>query len=65
MRRIIQRIVLIVGLLVLCVWAIYPPEQKIRLGKDLRGGVSLVYHVRLDPGDNNPQATIGQMITVL
>ena len=34
MSRIIQRIVLIVGLMALCVWAIYPPEQKIRLGKE-------------------------------
>ena len=38
-------IVLVVGA---CLWAIYPPEQKIRLGLDLKGGVHLVLRVNTD-----------------
>ena len=30
------------------VWAFYPPEQKIRLGLDLKGGVHLVLRVQTD-----------------
>ena len=29
-------------------WAIYPPEQKVRLGLDLKGGVHLVLRVQTD-----------------
>jgi preprotein translocase subunit SecD len=32
----------------LCLWAIYPPDQKIRLGLDLKGGVHLVLRVHTD-----------------
>ncbi|MHC4427815.1 MAG: SecD/SecF family protein translocase subunit, partial [Planctomycetota bacterium] len=59
------RIALIVGIVLLCTWAIIPPEERIRLGKDLRGGVSLIYHVRIDPNDPDPEGTLTQVITVL
>jgi preprotein translocase subunit SecD len=32
----------------LCVWAVYPPSQKVRLGLDLKGGVHLVLRVQTD-----------------
>lgn len=38
-------IVVIVGA---CLWAIIPPDQKIRLGLDLKGGVHLVLQVNTD-----------------
>ena len=65
MRNQILKIVLIIALLALCVWSFYPPQEKVRLGKDLRGGVSLIYHVKIDPNDPDPQATLNQVITVL
>lgn len=46
-------------------WFIFPPGERIRLGKDLRGGVSLIYHVRIDSKDSNPLATLNQVISVL
>jgi len=50
--------------LVLCAWAIVPPEQKLRLGKDLAGGVSLVYSVQIEPGED-PQSVLRDTIEVL
>ena len=36
------------GLIGLSVWSFYPPDQKIRLGLDLKGGVHLVMRVQTD-----------------
>ena len=65
MRNLVWKILFIVAILAFCVWEIIPPSQKIRLGKDLRGGVSLIYHVRVDPRDPDPQRTLSQVISVL
>ncbi len=65
MRKLIWKIVLILALLALCLWSLYPIDKKIRLGKDLRGGVSLIYHVNIDPNDPDPKGTLAQVITVL
>jgi preprotein translocase subunit SecD len=42
------RLAIIVVVLAACVWAIYPPGEKIRLGLDLKGGVHLVLQVHTD-----------------
>jgi preprotein translocase subunit SecD len=42
------KILVIVGVIALSVFAIYPPEQKVRLGLDLKGGVHLVLRVQTD-----------------
>jgi preprotein translocase subunit SecD len=42
------RVFLIVAVLALAVWAFYPPQQKVNLGLDLRGGVHLVMRVQTD-----------------
>ena len=65
MRKLAWKIVLVLVLLALCLWSVYPIDEKIRLGRDLRGGVSLIYHVRLDPTDPDPQGTLLQVISVL
>jgi SecD/SecF fusion protein len=65
MRKLIWKIALIAGICAVCALAITPPEQKIRLGKDLRGGVSLIYHVRVDPKDTSPVDTLNQVISVI
>ncbi|MBP7568470.1 MAG: hypothetical protein KBA95_00255, partial [Acidobacteria bacterium] len=48
MNNLRWRILLIVVIVGACLWAIIPPEQKIRLGLDLKGGVHLVLQVNTD-----------------
>ncbi|MEO0512347.1 MAG: protein translocase subunit SecD [Planctomycetota bacterium] len=42
----------------------YPPKENLRLGKDLRGGFSLVYAVQIGPGENADE-TMDRVIEVL
>jgi preprotein translocase subunit SecD len=42
------KVILIVVVVGLSTWAFYPPQQKVRLGLDLKGGVHLVLRVRTD-----------------
>ena len=64
MKDAFWKLLLIVGIIAVCVVSIVPPSQKIRLGKDLRGGVSLVYAVNV-PEDANRDEVIAQVIDVL
>ncbi len=52
MRHLLRNGFLIAAVLVLFVWAFLPPQTKLRKGKDLAGGVSMVYSVRIDPNDD-------------
>lgn len=65
MRNIALKLLFILLILAACAYAIYPPQEKIRLGKDLRGGVSLIYSVRMDPDVRDRQEVLRQTITVL
>ncbi len=47
-KRMIWRVGLIVIVIGLAVWAMYPPQEKIHLGLDLRGGIHLVLRVNTD-----------------
>jgi preprotein translocase subunit SecD len=42
------RVVIILAVIALSVWAFYPPGEKVRLGLDLKGGVHLVLRVKTD-----------------
>ncbi len=42
------KILIILGVIGLSVWAFYPPDQKVNLGLDLKGGVHLVLRVHTD-----------------
>ncbi len=42
------KLVVIVGVVALAIFAFYPPDQKIRLGLDLKGGVHLVLRVQTE-----------------
>lgn len=64
MRHLLRNGFLIAAVLVLFVWAFMPPETKLRKGKDLAGGVSMVYSVRIDPNDDS-KAVIARTIEVL
>lgn len=59
------KLAFILVLLAGCIWAAVPPEDKIHLGKDLRGGVSLIYRVNIDPRTDNKTAVLTQTISVL
>ena len=49
MRYILRNSIFVVGILVLMGVMAFPPSEKLQLGKDLRGGVTLVYPVQIDP----------------
>ncbi|MDZ4755342.1 MAG: protein translocase subunit SecD [Phycisphaerae bacterium] len=63
MKNISLRLGIIVTLCALAMLALY--LKPIRLGKDLRGGVSLVYAVKAPGGGRNSEQAIGQVIDVL
>src|SRR5919108_5719018 len=42
------KVLIILGVIALSVWAFYPPDKKIKLGLDLKGGVHLVLRVHTD-----------------
>lgn len=42
------RVLIILGVVAVSLWAIYPPSQRIKLGLDLEGGVHLVLRVQTD-----------------
>jgi preprotein translocase subunit SecD len=42
------KVLVILGVVALSVFAFYPPDQKVRLGLDLKGGVHLVMQVKTD-----------------
>ena len=65
MQNIVWKVVLILAVLALCLFSVYPPGEKIRLGKDLRGGTSLVYLVSMPPDTPNKADVLNQTITVL
>ncbi|MBT5582581.1 MAG: protein translocase subunit SecD [Phycisphaerae bacterium] len=64
MQNAFWKIVLIIVVVGGCLWAVNPPEDRIRLGRDLSGGVSLVYSVRMPEGADRP-ALLDQTIRVL
>ncbi|MEO0631134.1 MAG: hypothetical protein AAFY46_10465, partial [Planctomycetota bacterium] len=64
MRNVVRNLCLVAGLLVLAVWSISPPSEKLRQGKDLRGGFSLVYQLQIDATED-ASAVMSRTITVL
>lgn len=64
MRYLLRNSIFVVALLVLMAAMAFPPSQKLRLGKDLRGGVTLIYAVQVDRAANASEA-IAKTIQVL
>jgi len=64
MRHLLRNSIFVLAILVFFAWSIYPPQTKLRLGKDLRGGVTLVYSVQIGD-DENAQQTLAKTIEVL
>jgi len=63
MRNTIRTSILVLVVLAICLLNIIPPSENLRLGKDLAGGVSLVYTVDIQPDD--PPAVVDRTIEVL
>lgn len=53
MRTLVRNAFILLICLLVSVWAIYPPDKKLRKGKDIAGGASLVYAVDIKAGDEN------------
>ena len=64
MKNSLSRLIVILAIIGGCVWAVIPPSETIRLGRDLSGGVSLVYSVRMPEGADR-RAILEQTISVL
>lgn len=63
MKNQIQKLLLIAVIVGLCLAAIL--GRDLRLGKDLRGGVSLIYTVDIAANDPDPSTTLQRVIEVL
>jgi len=63
MRNLWFHFAFVLCLIGISIWSILPTEDKLRRGKDLAGGVSLVYQVELKPDD--PDNTVPRMIDLL
>ena len=48
MKNVRWRVITTLVVVGLAIWALYPPDQKIKLGLDLKGGVHLVMRVHTD-----------------
>ncbi|MBL8759968.1 MAG: protein translocase subunit SecD [Phycisphaerae bacterium] len=64
MRPILRTAIITLIFLGVAIWAIIPPKEKLRLGKDLRGGASLVYSVQIRSGED-AKAVLAETIDVL
>ena len=64
MKNIFWKVALILLVILTCLYAVFPIDKNIRLGKDLQGGTSLIYLVKMP--DNADKATVlSQTIQVL
>jgi SecD/SecF fusion protein len=61
MSTLVRNAIILLCIVAVCIWAIYPPESKLRRGKDIAGGVSLIYGVDIKPGD--PSDTLSKVAT--
>jgi SecD/SecF fusion protein len=64
MRNFVNRAILVLIVMLFAAYAVYPPSRTLRLGKDLSGGVTLIYPVQI--GQNESASTVmDNLITVL
>ncbi len=64
MQHITRNVIFILIVLGIAAMSIYPPESNLRKGRDLAGGVSLVYSIDLE-GVSDVSGTVDNMIDVL
>ncbi len=56
MKYPIWKPLLVVAVLALCLWSLYPPKERLKGGIDLVGGVTLVYDVTVPEGSDQDNA---------
>lgn len=54
-KQLRQRLLVIAAVLVIAAILIYPPQEKLRPGLDIAGGVSMVFEIQEDEDEYNPQ----------
>ncbi len=64
MRHYVRNMTIAIAMLILAFWVSYPTTETIGLGKDLRGGASLIYSVEIASTENASEV-IPQVIDVL
>lgn len=64
MRHYVRNIIISILMLAIAIWAATPPSERIGLGKDLRGGASLIYSVEIGSTETAGEI-IPQVIEVL
>lgn len=64
MRHLMRNIFISLALVVIALFAMMPPSENVQLGKDLRGGSSLIYQVQVDRTES-PDEVIPKVIDVL
>lgn len=52
MAKLYRNLCLCLAIIIFFLWSIFPPEERLRLGKDLRGGVTLVYQLEIGPTED-------------
>lgn len=62
--RILPRLALAILVIGVCIWQLFPLDKSVRLGKDLRGGVSMVYSVAM-PAQGDSQRVLAQVVDSL
>ncbi len=65
MRHLGRNAVLVIAVLLISLASIYPPEKKLRLGKDLQGGFNVVYQVDVGADFSSRDATLDKVIQVI
>ncbi len=64
MGKLYRNLCIVLAVIVFFAWQIYPPQEKLRLGRDLAGGVTLIY--QLDIGqDEDAKKVVADTIDVL
>ncbi len=64
MQNLVRNTIIVAVAVLLAVWAITPPDKKLRKGRDIAGGVSLVYAVNTE-GLGDKGQVIQDVISVL
>ncbi len=64
MRHFVRNSIIALAMMLIAVWAAFPPSETIGLGKDLRGGASLIYSVEIGSTETASEV-IPQVIDVL
>ena len=60
-----KRVLVVVAVAAASLWAIYPPDEKIKLGLDLNGGVQLVLRVKPGTGNDTRSDTVQQALHII